>query len=408
MTKIRVLEGRKILLGVTGSIAAYKAVELASQLTQAGAHVDVILTEAAQAFVRPLTFRSVTGRRTYIDADLWGEEAHVLHVGLAHEAALYLIAPVTANSMAKLAHGQADNLLTLTALGAGCPLALAPAMDVGMFEHPATQSNLETLMSRGVNVIGPVEGRMASGKVGLGRFVEPDVLLGRIRKILGENGSLKGKSVVVTAGGTQEPLDPVRVLANRSSGKQGFALAQVAIDRGANVTLIAAPTSLPTPEGVNRVNVTTAAEMLEHTQMASEKADALLMAAAVADYRPKNTENEKIKRQKGVPEVKLEPTPDILAEIMKRKKKSGYPKRIIGFAAESQDLLENAREKLEQKGVDLIVANDITAADAGFSVDTNRVTLLSNSGEETELELMSKVQVAEQILDRLEALLNTA
>jgi phosphopantothenoylcysteine decarboxylase/phosphopantothenate--cysteine ligase len=408
MTKIRVLEGRKILLGVSGSIAVYKAVELASQLTQAGALVDVILTEAAQAFVRPITFQSVTGRRAYTDADLWGDEAHVLHVGLAHEAALYLIAPVTANTMAKLAHGQADNLLTLTALGAGCPLALAPAMDVGMYEHPATQSNIETLGSRGVTLIGPVEGRMASGKVGLGRFVEPDVLLGWIRKILGENGSLKEKIIVVTAGGTQEPLDPVRVLANRSSGKQGFALAQAAIDRGASVTLITGPSCLTTPEGLNRVDVTTAAEMLEHTLGASMNADALLMAAAVADYRPKKMEGEKIKRQEGVPEVRLEATPDILAEIVKRKHKSGHPKCIIGFAAESQDLLENARKKLEQKGVDMIVANDISAADAGFFVDTNRVTLLSSKGEVTQLELMSKVEVAEQILDRLEALLSAA
>jgi phosphopantothenoylcysteine decarboxylase/phosphopantothenate--cysteine ligase len=408
MTKIRVLDGRKILLGVTGSIAVYKAVELASQLTQAGAHVDVILTEAAQAFVRPLTFQSVTGRRAYTDTDLWGDEAHLLHVGLAHEAALYLIAPVTANTMAKLAHGQADNLLTLTALGAGCPLALAPAMDVGMYEHPATQSNLKTLVSRGTTFVGPVEGRMASGKVGFGRFVEPAVLLGWIRKILGENGSFKDKAFVVTAGGTQEPLDPVRVLANRSSGKQGFALAQAAIDRGANVTLITGPSCLTAPEGVTRVDVSTTEEMLERTLEACQNADALLMAAAVADYRPKKIENEKIKRQEGVPEVRLEPTPDILAEIMTRKKKSGHPKRVIGFAAESQDLLENARKKLEQKGLDLIVANDINAADAGFSVDTNRVTLLSNTGEVTKLELMSKSDVADQILDRLEALLTAA
>jgi phosphopantothenoylcysteine decarboxylase/phosphopantothenate--cysteine ligase len=408
MTKIQVLEERKILLGVTGSIAAYKAIELASQLTKAGALVDVILTEAAQAFVRPLSFQSVTGRRAFIDADLWGDEAHVLHVGLAHEAALYLIAPVTANSMAKLAHGQADNLLTLIALGAECPLALAPAMDVGMYEHPATQSNVEILKSRGAIFIGPVEGRMASGKVGLGRFVEPGEILGWVRQILGAEGSLQNKAIVVTAGGTHEPLDPVRVLANRSSGKQGFALAQAAMDRGAEVTLISGPTSLATPVGVTRVDVSTAAEMLDRTLEASSKTEALIMAAAVADYRPKKIEDQKIKRQEGVLEIKLEPTPDILAEVMKGKKKSGHPKRIIGFAAESQDLLENARKKLEQKGVDLIVANDISATDAGLSVDTNRVTLLSDSGDVAELDLMSKTEVAEQILDRLEALLAAA
>jgi len=405
MTKVRVLEGRKILLGVTGSIAAYKAVELASQLTQAGASVDVILTEAAQAFVHPLTFSSVTGRRAYTDADLWGDEAHVLHVGLAHEAALYLIAPVTANTMAKLAHGQADNLLTLTALGSKCPLALAPAMDVGMYEHPATQANVETLKSRAAILIGPLEGRMASGKIGLGRFIEPGELMGWVREILGREGALAGKSIVVTAGGTHEPLDPVRVIANRSSGKQGFALAQAAVDRGASVRLIAGPTSLPTPVGVVRVDVSTAAEMLESTLEASEGADALIMAAAVADYRPIKTQKQKIKRHKGVPEIELETTPDILVEVMKRKKKSGHPSRIIGFAAESQDLLENARKKLEQKELDLIVANDISATDAGFSADTNRVTLLSHSGDMEELELMQKTEVAERIIDRLEVFL---
>lgn len=405
MTKVRVLEGRKILLGVTGSIAAYKAVELASQLTQAGASVDVILTEAAQAFVQPLTFSSVTGRRAYTDADLWGDEAHVLHVGLAHEVALNLIAPVTANTMAKLAHGQADNLLTLTALGSKCPLALAPAMDVGMYEHPATQANVETLKSRAAILIGPLEGRMASGKIGIGRFVEPGELMGWVREILGREGALTGKSIVVTAGGTHEPLDPVRVIANRSSGKQGFALAQAAVDRGASVRLIAGPTSLPTPVGVVRVDVSTAAEMLESTLEASEGADALIMAAAVADYRPIKTQKQKIKRHKGVPEIELETTPDILVEVMKRKKKSGHPSRIIGFAAESQDLLENARKKLEQKELDLIVANDISATDAGFSADTNRVTLLSHSGDMEELELMHKTEVAERIIDRLEVFL---
>ncbi len=401
MSAIQVLEGRKVLLGVTGSIAAYKAVELASQLTQAGALVDVILTEAAQAFVSRLTFQSVTGRKAYTDTDLWGDEAHVLHVGLAHEAALYLIAPVTANTLAKLAHGQADNLVTLTALGAECPLALAPAMDVGMYEHPATQANVKMLTDRGATMIGPVEGRMASGRQGLGRLVEPRELIGWIRLVVGQRGPLMGKSVVVTAGGTQEPLDPVRVLANRSSGKQGFALAQAALDRGAQVTLISGPVNLPTPVGAMRVDVSSAADMLEHTVAASQAADALLMAAAVADYRPKTVEGQKIKRQRGIPEVELEPTEDILAEVMKGKEKNGFPLKVIGFAAESEALLENAEGKLKAKGLDLIVANDISASDAGFSVDTNRVTLLFHSGEVSELDLMTKVEVAEHILDSL-------
>jgi len=405
MSTIRILEGRKILLGVTGSIAAYKAVELASQLTQAGALVDVILTEAAQAFVRPLTFQSVTGRRAYGDADLWGDEAHVLHVGLAQDAVLYLIAPVTANTMAKLAAGQADNLLTLTVLGSRCPLVLAPAMDVGMFEHPATTGNLATLRARGAFVVGPAEGRMASGKVGLGRFVEPVELLGWVRQILGKGGTLDGRRIVVTAGGTQEPIDPVRVLANRSSGKQGFALVQAAIDRGAEVILICGPSALTTPVGATRINVDTAAELCDQTLDASSGADVLIMAAAVADYRPTKVEGEKIKRQEGVPAVALEPTTDILVEVIKRKKKSGFPKRVIGFAAESQDLLQNARRKLEQKGLDMIVANDISASDAGFSVDFNRVTILSNSGEEQPLQRMTKFEVAQEIIDRVESML---
>lgn len=405
MTTIRLLEGQKILLGVTGSIAAYKAVELASQLTQAGALVEVLLTEAAQAFVQPLTFQSVTGRRAYTDADLWGDEAHVLHVGLADGASLYLIAPITANTMAKLAHGQTDNLVTLTALGASCPMALAPAMDVGMYEHPATQSNIETLKARNTIFIGPVEGRMASGKIGLGRFVEPDELVGWVRQILGREGALAGKSVVVTAGGTQEPFDPVRVLANHSSGKQGFALAQAAVDRGAQVTLIAGPTTLSTPMGTKRVDVMTAAQMRDETLAASADADALLMAAAVADYRPRTAESQKMKRQEGVPEVRLEATPDILADVVKQQKKSDHPRIIIGFAAESQDLLENAKKKLDQKGLDLIVANDISDPQAGFSVDTNKVTILAATGDVQELDLMSKAGVAEVILDRLEQLL---
>jgi phosphopantothenoylcysteine decarboxylase/phosphopantothenate--cysteine ligase len=407
MGKIRILDGRKVILGVTGSIAAYKAVELASQLTQAGALVEVILTQAATAFVSPLTFQSVTGRRAYLDEDLWGEDAHVLHVGLADQAALLLVAPVTANTLAKFAHGLADNLLTLTALGADCPVAVAPAMDVGMYEHAATQTNVETLKQRGVTFIGPVEGRMASGKVGLGRFVEPQELIGWVRKLIGLSGSLNGKSIVVTAGGTQEPLDPVRVLANRSSGKQGYALAQAAVDRGASVSLVSGPTFLAAPVGTTKIEVHTAEQMLDATLAACKDADALLMAAAVADYRPQQPEAQKMKRGQEVPEVTLEATPDILAEVVKLQKKLGHPKRIVGFAAESQDLLKNAKKKLESKGVDLIVANDISEPDAGFGVDTNRVAILAHAEEVEELGLMSKADVAEALLDRLEGLLAT-
>lgn len=386
---------------MTGSIAAYKAVDLASRLTQAGALVDVILTEAAQKFVSPLTFRSVTGRPAYTDADLWGQEAHILHVGLAEDTELLVIAPATANTLAKLASGQADSLLTVSALTARCPLVLAPAMDTGMFEHPATQANLETLRQRGAYIAGPAEGRMASGLVGLGRMLEPAELLGHIRLALGRGGPLGGRKIVVTAGGTQEPIDPVRAIVNRSSGKQGFALAQAALDRGAAVQLVSGPTHLETPVGAERIDVTTAEEMRTAVLAATGQADALLMAAAVADFRPSRTVPEKIKRGRGTPEVRLEPTVDILGEVMAQREKSGRPAVVVGFAAESQDLRTNARTKLQAKGLSLIVANDITDPNAGFAVDTNRVTLIDASGTLQELPLMSKAEVAEAVLQRV-------
>jgi phosphopantothenoylcysteine decarboxylase/phosphopantothenate--cysteine ligase len=405
---IPVLKDRHLLLGVTGSIAAYKAVDLASRLTKAGVVVDVILTRAAQRFVTPLTFQSVTGRRAYTDDDLWGSEAHVIHIGLTHEIDLCILAPATANSLAKLAHGQADNFLTLSALAAACPLAVAPAMDAGMFSNAATQANLATLEEREVHILGPAEGRMASGLVGKGRMLEPEEIFGCVRFILGQSGELRGRTVVVTAGGTQEPIDPVRVIANRSSGKQGFALAQAAIDRGAKTILISAPAMLPTPVGAERIDVDTAEEMRQAVLERTERADVLLMAAAVADFRPNRSVDEKLKRREGAPEVKLEPTDDILALVSAQRKKRKKPTVIVGFAAESQDLVDNARAKLQQKGLDLIAANDITAVDAGFGVDTNRVTVLTKDGDPIELPVMSKSQVAEYILGHVVKLLASA
>jgi phosphopantothenoylcysteine decarboxylase/phosphopantothenate--cysteine ligase len=401
----KIFENKRILLGVTGSIACYKAADLASKLHQAGAEVDVILTEAARQFVTPLTFQSVTGRRAYVEADLWGDEGHVLHVGLARDADLLVIAPATANTIAKLAHGQADNLLTLAALAAECPLLLAPAMDGGMYTNPATKANLETLRGRGVTIIGPAEGHLASGLQAMGRMVEPQELLGYIRLALGRGGALKGRKVVVTAGGTQEALDPVRYLGNRSSGRQGFALAQAALDLGASVTLIAGPNSLDTPAGAERLDVRTADEMLAAVLGHSAKADALVMAAAVADFRPAKESKEKIKKDGGAPELKLAATLDILKEIAKQKSKSGYPKVTVGFAAESQNLIANAEKKLKEKKIDMIAANDISEEDAGFEVDTNRVTLLFANGEKRELPLMSKEEAAEAIVDEIAGLL---
>ncbi|MBL8103460.1 MAG: bifunctional phosphopantothenoylcysteine decarboxylase/phosphopantothenate--cysteine ligase CoaBC, partial [Anaerolineales bacterium] len=288
-----VLSGKHILLGVTGSIAAYKAADLASKLAQAGAKVDVLLTGAGEKFVTPLTFQSVTGRRAYTDADLWGNEAHILHVSFGKTADLLVIAPCTADTMAKLAHGIADNLLTVTALAATCPILIAPAMDGGMFDHPATQENLNTLQSRGVLVAGPGSGHLASGLSGKGRMIEPMEVLGHIRMALGKHGKLADKKVIVTAGGTQEAIDPVRVISNHSSGKQGYALAQAALDEGARVTLITAPTALTPPVGANVIDVKSVQEMLD--ALLSESADALIMAAAAADFRPKRAAKEKMK-----------------------------------------------------------------------------------------------------------------
>lgn len=394
------LQGKRIVLGVSGSVAAYKAADLASKLTQAGALVDVVLSDGAERFVTPLTFASLTGRKAH--ASLWDSDAHVLHVGLGEGADLLLIAPCTANTLAKLATGQADNLLTLTALAARCPVLVAPAMDGGMFEHPATQANLETLRRRGVQILGPVQGRMASGLTGLGRMLEPAEILGQARLALSRGGPLAGRHVVVSAGGTQEPLDPVRYLTNRSSGKQGFALAQAALDLGARVSLVVGATAaaLSTPAGAERTDVDTAAQMAEAVLELSRTADVLIMAAAVADFRPRQARDHKIKKEREVlSSLELEPTPDILLAVAEQRRRVGQPKVVVGFAAESEKLLENAQDKLERKGLSMIVANDISARDAGFAVDTNRVLLLLPGGVVEPLPLMAKSEVAQVILE---------
>ncbi|MFN3741253.1 MAG: bifunctional phosphopantothenoylcysteine decarboxylase/phosphopantothenate--cysteine ligase CoaBC [Anaerolineales bacterium] len=400
-----ILEGKRILLGVSGSIAAYKAAEIASRLTQEGAQVITVLSPAAEKFITPLTFRSLTDQPAYTDADLWGSEGHILHVGLGRESELMLIAPCSANTLAALAHGSAEHLLTLTALTLKCPLAVAPAMDGGMFEHAATQQNVQTLRERGIFVLGPTFGRLASGQVGLGRMLEPLEIVGHVRRILGLKGPLAGRKVVVTSGGTQEPIDPVRVLTNRSSGKQGYALAQAAIDLGADTVLISTPTALMPPVGARLVNVQTAEEMRRAVLQEVQDADVLLMAAAVADFRPRHTAAQKIKKQAGLTRLELEPTADILAEVAAQRQRIRRPFLTVGFAAESQELLENATQKLQSKDLDLIAANDITAQDAGFGVDTNRVTLIYRNGTREALPLMSKMQVAEAILSRIVGLL---
>ena len=399
-----ILSDKHILLGVTGSIAGYKTADLASKLAQSGAKVDVLLTEAGEKFVTPLTFQSVTGRRAYTDKDLWGHEAHVLHVSFGKTADLLVIAPCTADTIAKLANGIADNLLTVTALAATCPLVIAPAMDGGMFNHPATQENLAKLKERGAIIIGPAEGHLASGLVGTGRMVEPVEILGQIRMMLGRRyGKLAGRKVVVTAGGTQEALDPVRVITNHSSGKQGYAIAQAALDSGADVCLVTAPTALTAPVGARVVKVNSAEEMLQ--AVLAESADALVMAAAAADFRPKHIAKDKMKKRDGIPQIELEAAPDILKTVSGTPVEKKRFRVMVGFAAESQNLLENADEKLKSKKLDFIVANDISANDAGFAVDTNRVTFLFANGARENLPLTSKMEVAEIIIEHISRLL---
>lgn len=392
---------KRIVLGVTGSVAAYKAVELASKMTQAGALVDVILTEGALHFVSALQFQSVTGRKAYTEADLWGGEAHIVHVNLGHSADLLVIAPVTASTMAKLAHGMGDNLLSVSVLAANCPIVLAPAMDLEMFSNPATQSNMAILKERGTLFIGPVEGHLASGLSGPGRFEEPANIVEHIRFLLSRDGPLKGKHIVVTAGGTEEPIDPVRVITNRSSGKQGYAIAQSALDAGADVTFISAPAHLPKPVGAYFIQVQTAAEMFQAVLAETHQAFALIMAAAVADFKPTEIANEKIKKDSGMTKINLAPTQDILVEVAKQKAQSGFPHITVGFAAESENLLANAQIKIAKKNLDMIVANDIRQKETGFEVDSNQVTLLFKDGLKEPLPVMPKAEVADHIIQKI-------
>lgn len=395
------LLNKNILLGITGSIAAYKGAELASKLTQAGAKVNVLLTPAAEKFVSPLTFQSLTGSQCFTDADLWGGQAHIVHVQLGRMADLVLIAPASANTMAKLAHGLADNLLTITTLAAHCPLVIVPAMDAGMYSHSATQENIKLLQSRGATFIGPEEGHLASGLEGKGRMSEVNDILGKLRWMFSKNGPLTGKKIVVTAGGTRETIDPVRVISNRSSGKQGYAVAQSALDLGANVTLITTPTALPAPFGAEVVKAETAEEMRQAVLEKLPGALALIMAAAVADFRPVQSQEEKIKKDRGIKELQLENTADILLEVARKKATLNPGLRVIGFAAETEDILRNAQKKLESKKLDMIVVNDVTAPSAGFNKDTNKVTLLFADGSSEDLPLMKKSEVADKIMQTL-------
>lgn len=392
MDKITLLQNKRIVLAVTGSIAVYKAVDLASKLTQAGALVDVIMTDAAQKFVAPITFQAVTGRPVY--TNMWqadssgGLATHIAHVGLGESADLIAVIPATANTMAKLSQGLADDLLSVTALAARCPILIAPAMDGGMYEHPATQANISTLLERGAYLVEPEVGRFASGLTGRGRLPDTSTLIGHIRLALASEGRLAGKHLVVSAGPTRELFDPVRFISNHSSGKQGYAIAQAALDAGAEVTLISS-VDLAVPVGANLVKIDSALALQNAVMNAithEQGVDTLVMAAAVADFRPAERAEQKIKK-KGDEEgmhITLERNPDVLKTLYQLRQNHGdlsteeqenlsRLKIVVGFAAESENLLENAQGKVERKGLDFIVANDISAKDAGFAVDNNRV-----------------------------------
>ena len=388
------LTGKRIVLGVTGSIAAYKAADLTSKLVQQGALVDVVMSEGAVNFVAPLTFRSLTHRPVLHQLFDPASDAGIEHVALAENCDAIVIAPATANVMAKAANGLADDLLTCMLLATRRPVVLAPAMDGYMFENPATQENVSRLVGRGWTVIGPGEGRLASGLVGRGRLADVEDIIGGVKQALGREGDLAGKSVVVTAGGTQEPIDPVRHIGNRSSGKMGYAIAEAARDRGANVTLVSSQTSLRAPYGVEFVRADTAEEMRKEVVGRALGADILVMAAAVADFRPVAEAEHKIKKSGGGLTLELRETADVLAEA------SGDRLVKVGFAAESRDLVANAREKMRRKGVDLMVANNITDEGSGFGSDTNRVVIIDSDGVLDELPLLPKAEVAHLLLDR--------
>ena len=395
------LTDRNIVLGVTGSIAAYKAADLASKLAQAGVRLDVVMTPAAVEFVTPLTFQGVSGRPAYVEMFDTASGASELHVELARRADALLIAPASATTIARVALGLAEDMVSLTALATRAPIVVCPAMDPQMFEHEATQGHLETLRRRGLHIVGPEEGRLASGHTGPGRMSEVGTILGALRYVLGRGGDLAEKKVVVSAGGTQEPIDPVRFVGNFSSGRMGYALAEAARDRGADAVLVSGPTALPKPYAVRLLAVRRAVEMRDAVVAECADADAVIMAAAVADYQPAEAVGQKIKRRQEGLSLSMVRTPDILADVGRRE---GLVK--VGFAAESEDLLPNARAKLKEKGLELIVANEITAEGSVFGSDTNKVTILDGEGEE-ELPLMTKYEVAARVLDRVAALVRS-
>ena len=392
------IQNKRIVLGVTGSIACYKAADLASKLVQSGALVDTVLTEAAREFISELTFKSLTHREVHTSLYSPNSNLSINHVALAESADLIIVAPATANTIAKIANGISDDVLTTTILATTAPIIIAPAMDANMFDNPATEANVTTLIGRGFFIAGPAEGRLASGLMGKGRMIEPFDIMGAASMLLGKDGDLSGKKIVVSAGGTEEAIDPVRNITNRSSGKMGYAIAEAARDRGAMVTLVAAPNHLAKPIGISVTNIQSAEDMKKAIEDECLEADALIMAAAVADWKPLEKLDSKAKKDKSDHwSLELVKNPDIVAGINSSKLIK------VGFAAESENLVENSKTKIESKNLDFIVANDITAADSGFSVDTNRVTIIHPDGTTEVLPLMSKYDVGHSILDRVKS-----
>jgi len=394
------LVGAKIILGVTGSIAAYKAVGLLRALMHEGATVQVVMTHAATKFVAPLTFEVLSGRA--VSLDLFEAHHEMKHLSMPEQADLILVAPATANFLAKAASGLADDLLSTMLLTAHCPLLVAPAMDGGMWSHSAVAQNVQTLRTRGVIVLDPDEGPLASGRFGQGRLADESRIVESIETVLFPQRDWQGHRILVSAGPTQEPIDPVRFISNRSSGKMGYALAEAARARGAEVTLVSGPTALPVPAGVEIVEVKTAEEMTKAMCSRLSWSTVVVMAAAVADYRPAETSVHKLKKQgRGEQALRLEPTIDILATLSAQRTNQ----LLIGFAAETQDLIAHATRKLSAKGLDLIVANDVTREGAGFGSDQNAATMIDRQGRTTEFPLMAKRQLADHILNVARALL---
>jgi len=392
----------RITLGVTGGVAAYKAAELVRRLQQEGFSVEVVMTRAACEFIKPLTFAALTGKKviTGLFAESGGEanlESAIEHIAVAQRTDLLLVAPATADIIAKFSRGISDDFLSTLYLATTAPVVVAPAMNVNMWNHPATQENLDRLRGRGVHVVNPDEGYLACGMTGAGRLAGQEAIVSAVREALQLRRDLEGQTILLTAGPTQEDLDPVRFLTNRSSGRMGYAVAEAAVKRGAKVILISGPTALETPAGVTRVDVRTASEMLRAVEDYFAQATTAVFAAAVADYRPVNIASQKIKKTAGEITLQLEPNPDILATLAPKKEN----RLIVGFAAETGEVAENARKKLAEKNADLIVANDVTAEGAGFDVDTNIVTLFACDGRDLPLPKMTKREVAHRILDEV-------